>query len=272
MATTMLRIRTMPQNQTNRDQLSFWEHLDELRGSIIRILIVVMVFGLTAFVFKDILFDFLLAPKHNSFISYRILNSLSDGQFGVFSINLINTGLAQQFMVHLKAAFAIGFLCATPYILFVLFKFVSPALYASERQLSMRLVVAGYFMFMIGAALSYFLIFPLTFRFLGTYQVSTDVPNLITLESYMGTLLMLSLMMGAMFELPVLSWLLSAAGILNADFMRRYRRHAIVAILTASAVITPTADVFTLMIVSLPIYLLYEASIVIVARTAKRRG
>ena len=175
-------------------------------------------------------------------------------------------------MVHLKAAFAIGFLCATPYILFVLFKFVSPALYASERRLTMRLVVAGYFMFMIGAALSYFLIFPLTFRFLGTYQVSTDVPNLITLESYMGTLLMLSLMMGAMFELPVLSWLLSAAGILNAEFMRRYRRHAIVAILIAAAVITPTADVFTLMIVSLPIYLLYEASIVIVARTAKRRG
>lgn len=272
MATTMLRIRTMPQNQTNSDQLSFWEHLDELRGSILRIIVAVLVCGIVAFFFKDLMFKLIFAPKHSDFISYRILNDVIGVQFSDFSVRLINTGLAQQFMTHLKAAFAIGFLCATPYILFMLFKFVSPALYASERRLTMRLVVAGYFMFMIGAALSYFLIFPLTFRFLGTYQVSTDVPNLITLESYMGTLLMLSLMMGAMFELPVLSWLLSAAGILNADFMRRYRRHAIVAILTASAVITPTADVFTLMIVSLPIYLLYEASIVIVARTAKRRG
>ena len=172
-------------------------------------------------------------------------------------------------MVHLKAAFAVGFLVASPYILHVLYSFVSPALYRSERRVAVRLVGGGYLMFIIGVALNYFLIFPLTFRFLGTYQVSADVPNLISLESYMSTLLMLSLAMGLMFELPVLSWLLARMGFVSADFMRRYRRHAVVAILVVAAVITPTADVFTLSVVSLPIYLLYELGIVIAARAEK---
>lgn len=260
----------MPQNQTN-SQFTFWEHLEELRGSIFRIIMAVLVCGIVAFFFKDLLFKLIFAPKHSDFITYRILSDIIGVQFSDFSVRLINTGLAQQFMTHLKAAFAIGFLCASPYILYVLFKFVSPALYAGERSVTLRLVAAGYLMFALGVALNYFLIFPLTFRFLGTYQVSAEVPNLIALDSYMSTLLTLSLMMGAMFELPVLSLALAAIGLLKADFMRRYRRHAIVAILIVAAVITPTADIFTLLIVSLPIYLLYEASIAIVARTAKRR-
>ena len=127
-------------------------------------------------------------------------------------------------------------------------------------------VVGGYAMFVLGMLLNYFLIFPFTFRFLGTYQVNAEVVNMITLESYMDTLLMLSLMMGILFELPMVCWLLGKLGILTKDFMRHYRRHAIVAILVVAAVITPTSDIFTLTLVSLPIWLLYEASILFVPR------
>lgn len=262
----------MVQKTANNSQLTFWDHLDQLRGSLFRILAAVVALGFVAFAFKEPLFNVLLAPKNSSFLTYRLLERVVGVAGGDFKVEMINTGLAQQFMVHLKAAFAVGFLVASPYILHVLYSFVSPALYRSERRVAVRLVGGGYVMFMMGVALNYFLIFPLTFRFLGTYQVSADVPNLISLDSYMSTLLMLSLAMGLMFELPVLSWLLARMGFVSAGFMRRYRRHAVVAILVVAAVITPTADVFTLSVVSLPIYLLYELGIVIAARAEKHRA
>lgn len=262
----------MAQKTANSDQLTFWDHLDQLRGSIIRILAVVMVLGFAAFFFKEQLFTVLLAPKHHGFITYRLFERVTGASVGEFSISLINTGLAQQFMIHLKAAFAVGFLVATPYILHVAYSFVSPALYHSERRVALRLVGGGYLMFMLGVALNYFVIFPLTFRFLGTYQVSADVPNLISLDSYMSTLLMLSLVMGLMFEMPVVAWLLARMGFVGAGFMRRYRRHAVVAILMVAAVITPTADAFTLCIVAVPIYLLYELGILVAVRAERHRA
>ncbi len=124
-------------------------------------------------------------------------------------------------------------------------------------------ISSGYVMFMIGVAVSYLLIFPLTFRFLGTYQVSVDVANMVTLQSYMSTLMMMSLTMGLVFELPVVIWLLSRMGIVSSGFLRKYRRHAVVIILVIAAVITPTSDIFTLLLVSLPMYMLYEISILI---------
>ncbi len=257
----------MPTSRKNNGQLTFWDHLDELRGSIVRIVVAVLVLGLVAFGFKEMLFKVLFAPKYSGFVTYRLFNGLFGSAIDDFSVSLINTGLAQQFMVHLKASFAVGALLASPYIVYVCFKFIAPALYANERRTAVKLVGGGYIMFLLGVALNYFLVFPLTFRFLGTYQVSGEVQNLISLDSYMSTLLLLSFMMGIMFEIPVLSWLLARIGLLKADFMRKYRRHAIVAILIVSAVITPTADIFTLSVVSLPIYLLYEASIFIVQRT-----
>ena len=123
---------------------------------------------------------------------------------------------------------------------------------------------SGYVMFMIGVAVSYLLIFPLIFRFLGTYQVSVDVvANMVTLQSYMSTLMMMSLTMGLVFELPVVIWLLSRMGIVSSGFLRKHRRHAVVIILVIAAVITPTSDIFTLLLVSLPMYMLYEISILI---------
>lgn len=244
--------------------LTFWEHLDILRGSLIRMLVAAIVAGVAAFLLKDWLFDVVLAPSSSDFITYRLL--------GVepFRIELVNTGLTEQFMIHMKVSLVAGILIASPYILYLLFRFISPALYDNERRYSVRLTVAAYLMFLFGVAVNYFVIFPLTVRFLGTYQVSDDIHNLLTISSYVDTLAMMSLVFGIVFEIPVVSWLLARFGLLKSVWMSRYRRHAIVAIVIVAAVITPTSDVFTLFMVSLPIWLLYEASVLIVRITEKK--
>lgn len=254
--------------QSAKDELSFWEHLDELRTAIIKILVVSIAFGLIAFFFREELFAIILAPKGDDFITYRLFAKVSE-LTGIsadnFSVQLISTGLAQQFVIHMKTALCAGVLCASPYIIYQLFRFVSPALYTNERKYAVSLVCGGYVMFMVGLLLNYFLFFPLTFRFLGTYQVSDDVANMITLDSYMSTLLTMSISLGAVFEIPVLSWLFAKMGLLNADFMRHYRKHAIVIILVLAAVITPTSDIFTMSLVALPIWILYEISIQLIS-------
>lgn len=235
-----------------------------------KIVAVAIVFGIAAFFFKEQLFDVVLAPKNDGFVTYRLLYRMSAWAGGVvepFSVQLINTGLAQQFIIHMKTALCAGVLCASPYILYQLFRFVSPALYDNERRYVVRMVGGGYAMFSLGVLVSYFLIFPLTFRFLGTYQVSDDVNNLITLDSYISTLVMMCLAMGLVFEIPILSWLFARLGFLSSDFMRRYRKHAIVMILVVAAIITPTSDIFTLSLVALPMWILYETSILIVKRS-----
>ena len=246
---------------------TFWDHLDVLRGVLLRCIAIVIVFTVVAFCFKDEVFAVVLAPKSPDFILYRLLSEFASrlGMSGTewFEVSLINTGLAQQFMIHMKTAFCVGLIVASPYILHQMFGFVSPALYANERRLSLRLLTGGYLMFLLGVALSYFVIFPLTFRFLGTYQVSAEVTNLISLESYMSVLIMLCLFMGLMCELPVLAYIATKAGIIDSGFLKKYRRHAVLVILVVCAIITPTSDAFTLLIVSLPIWLLYEVSIMI---------
>ena len=252
-------------NETNTQ--SFWEHLDVLRTAIVKIVAVAVVFGIVAFFFKEELFSIVLAPKEDGFVTYQLLDRIATWAGGAvesFSVRLINTGLAQQFIIHMKTALCAGVLCASPYILYQLFRFVSPALYENERRYVTRVVGGGYMMFGLGVLISYFLIFPLTFRFLGTYQVSGDVDNLISLESYISTLVMMCLAMGIVFEIPILSWLFAKLGFLSADFMRKYRKHAIVIILIVAAIITPTSDVFTLSLVALPMWVLYEVSIWIV--------
>ncbi len=254
---------------TEKNTQSFWEHLDVLRTAIMKIAAVTVVFGIAAFFFKEQLFDVVLAPKDDKFITYRLLNWIAawaGGSMDSFSIRLISTGLAQQFIIHMKTALCAGVLCASPYILYQLFRFVSPALYDNERRYVTRIVGGGYAMFALGVIVCYFLIFPLTFRYLGTYQVSGDVDNLITLDSYISTLVMMCLAMGIVFEIPILSWLFSKLGFLSADFMRKYRKHAIVIILAVAAIITPTSDVFTLSLVAFPMWVLYEVSIWIVKK------
>lgn len=244
--------------------MTFWDHLDVLRSSIIRMLVAAVVMGIVAFVLKEPLFGVVLAPSQSDFFMYRLLGAEP------FTLQLINTGLTEQFMAHLRVAFVAGVLVASPYILYVLFRFISPALYENERRHSVRLTLAAYLMFVAGVVVNYVLVFPLTVRFLGTYQVSGDVQNMLSISSYIDTLLMMSLVFGIVFEIPVLSWMLARFGMLRASWMKKFRRHAVVTILIIAAVITPTADVFTLVIVSLPIWLLYEISIWIVARTERK--
>lgn len=247
------------------EELSFWDHLDVLRGCLWRVLLAVTIGGIAAFCMKEQMFNIVLAPCHGDFITYRLLfPSMPGGQ-----LHLINTGLAEQMMIHLKVALCMGVLVASPYILYVLFGFISPALYANERRYSVRLTLAAYLMFIVGLLVNYLLIFPLTVRFLGTYQVSADIDNMLTISSYVDTMLMMSLVFGIVFEIPVLSWLMARFGLLRSEWMSHYRRHAFVAILIVAAVITPTADMFTLLVVSLPIWLLYEISIILVRYVEK---
>ena len=247
-------------------EMSFWDHLDELRSSLIRIAIAIVVCAIGAFVMKDELFSIVLAPRSSDFVTYGLL--------GVepFALHLMNTGLTEQFMIHMRTALYAGLLVASPYILYELFRFVSPGLYQHERRYAFWIVGAAYVMFIIGTLVNYFVVFPLTVRFLGTYQVSPDVANMLTLQSYIDTLLGMSLVMGVVFELPVVCGLLGRMGLLTSSMMSAYRRHAIVAILIVAAIITPTTDVFTLLVVALPIYLLYEVSVLIVASLPKSKS
>ncbi|MBQ9667071.1 MAG: twin-arginine translocase subunit TatC [Bacteroidaceae bacterium] len=241
--------------------MTFWDHLEELRRVLLRCIIVVALFAVLAFIFKDEVFSVIFAPKSPGFLPH-IFGSSPD-------IQLINTELTRQFVLHMMTSFYVGIVVAAPYILFELYRFISPALYQNERRYSTPLVVSSYIMFMLGILFSYFVVFPITFRFLGNYQVSTDVENLISLESYIDTLVFLSLAMGFVFEIPILSWLLGRLGILHRQQMQQYRRHALVAIIVIAAIITPTSDAFTLAIVSVPMYLLYELSILLVPRGRK---
>ncbi|MDR1678744.1 MAG: twin-arginine translocase subunit TatC [Prevotellaceae bacterium] len=263
-------------NRKNEKELSFWEHLEDLRKTIFSILVVLIVVMIVIFVNKELIFNIVLAPQKDDFIIYRLFCRLAEWTSIAeicpesFRVELINTQLASQFFIHLSVSFCMALVLSFPYILYQLFRFVSPALRDSERRYSFGVICYSSLLFYMGVLLNYFLIFPLSFRFLGTYQVSSEVVNLIDLSSYINTLILLSLMIGIMAELPVLSWLLGKLGLLSAAFMRNYRRHAAVIILIIAAVITPTVDIFTLFLVFSPIYLLYELSIFVVARTAKQ--
>ena len=243
--------------------MTFWDHLDALRATLIRMIVAAVIMGIAAFCLKEWLFSLVLWPLHDDFPVYRLLKAEP------FQLQLINTQLTEQFMIHMKVALMAGALVASPYLLYVLFHFISPALYENERRVSLRLVGAAYFVFILGIAVNYLLIFPLTVRFLGTYRVSEEVVPMLTLSNYVDTLLVMSLAFGLVFELPVISWLLGRFGMLRAEWMSRYRRQAVVVILFVAAIITPTTDILTLSIVALPIWLLYEVSILLVPKGNK---
>lgn len=253
---------------SNKDQLTFWEHLDELRDCIIKICIVFVVCSIVAFFFKEEIFAFILAPGGENFITYELISDFNTGFISSANnsgkVKLINTGLASQFVIHIKTALQAGFLISFPYLLFQLFKFISPALHKKEKKYTIMVCIFSSFLFAIGFALAYFIIFPFTYQFLSTYQVSGNVENLISLQSYIDNFIAISLFCSIAFEMPIFAWVLAKLGVINAKIMKEYRRHSIIAILLIAAIITPTSDIFTLALVSLPLILLYEISIVIV--------
>lgn len=261
-----------------KQTMTFWDHLDELRKVIFRTVAVVAVFAILAFICKDFIFDIVFAPHQSNFITYRLLCEL--GTYlnmpslcpEDFYVELINTELAAQFLTHMSISLYAGILVASPYIVFLLFRFVSPALYESERKYSTRVIVAAFTLFMLGVLLNYYIIFPLSFRFLGTYQVSEFVVNRISLSSYISTFSILSIMMGIVFEIPVVAFFLGKVGLIETEMLKKYRRHAFVVISIIAAFITPTADIFTLLLVAMPMYVLYELSIFVVKKAGRKKN
>lgn len=256
--------------------MTFWEHLDELRRVFFHIAVAVAAAGCVAFGCKGVLFEVVLAPSRSEFVLYRWLRELGEAlgtaslEAGDFEVELISTQLTSQFMTHVTVALYAGVLVVSPYVIFCLFRFVSPALHAAERRMCVRVLFPAFLLFVLGILVNYFVIFPLSFRFLATYQVDASVVNMISLSSYVGSLAMLSLMLGAAFEIPVVAYFLARLGLVDAGMLRRFRKHAVVGILVVAAVITPTSDVFTLVLVSVPLYLLYELSILVVRRIKGR--
>lgn len=260
--------------ESTEGMMTMGGHLEVLRRMLFRIAGVVLVMGIAIFCFKDETFSILLAPHKSDFITFRWVEEMMrligiNFTFDSYNIPLISTELAAQFMTHISTSCYLAFLCASPYILFELFGFVSPALYDNEKRYSLIVVFVVYLLFTLGLLMSYFVIFPISFQFLATYQVDPTINNTITLSSYISTFTTLTLMMGLVFQLPVIAFVLAKMGIVDTSLLRHYRRHALVIITIIAAIITPTTDIFTLLLVTVPIYMLYELSIFVVKRVEK---
>lgn len=248
---------------------TFWGHVEVLRWVIIRCAVVVFGLAVATFCCKDLVFgQLILAPCNADFVTYRLISHLGLS-INVTPIELININLASQLMTHLSISFYLALVLAFPYLMVELWLFVKPALYVSERKPAVVAVVAFFFQFFLGLALAYFIIFPLTFNFLGTYQVSEMVANQISLTSYISTFLGLLFMMGLVFEMPIVAYFFARIGVLKSSFLRRWRKVAVVLVLVAAAFITPSTDVFTMCLVALPLWLLYEFSLFVVKRTER---
>lgn len=259
---------------TETAEMSFWDHLEALRWVFLRIIIVVVVLVVVGFAFVPDIFDHVvMAPIRNDFFFYRLLERLSeiaplvpDNLKEPFHVDIINITLSSQFFLHITLSMWLALLVAFPYIVFEVWKFICPALYDNERSKVRFAFVFGTIMFFVGCAVGYCVVFPLTLRFLYTYQLSTEITNQLSLDSYMNNFLMLTFIMGLVFELPLVSMLMSRLGLLTRSFFSTYRRHAIVVCLVLAAVITPSSDPFTLMAVFLPIYILWELSALLVKK------
>ncbi len=262
-------------NSTNSNYLTFGGHLEVFRRMLFRVLAVTLVLAIIVFCFKEQTFNILMAPSHWDFITYRWIEDImktfdSDFHFEQFKVNMIATDLSSQFMTHITTALYIGLLGASPYVLYELFRFVSPALYDNERRYAVKIVTTIYVLFIIGVLLTYYILFPVSFRFLGTYSVSDEVVSNITLDSYVSTFTSLTLVMGLVFQLPVIAFFIARMGVISSPMLSQYRKHAFIIIMFVAAIITPP-DVMTLILVTGPLYLLYELSIKVVKCTQSNK-
>lgn len=252
--------------------LTFWDHLEVLRWALFRVAAVLFVIMIGLFVAMPHIFNsFVLGPTTSDFFLYRWLSILGDSlpflpdfSAGDYRVDIININVASQFLTHISTSFWFSLVIAFPYLVYEIWKFIAPALYENEKT-SVRLAfLFGTVMFFIGCAVGYSLVFPFTFRFLTEYQLSAEITNQISLNSYMGSFMMMIFMMGLVFEIPLLAWVLSKLGLIDKAFLKQYRRHAVAVLLILAAAITPTGDPFTLSIVFIPLYLLYELAIKVV--------
>lgn len=256
------------------EEMTFWDHLDELRKVIFRVLAVAVLASVGLFIVMPTFFDtVILAPCYGDFPIYslfcyvgNLIGMSTDFCNPDFKISLINIQLTSQFLIHIRSSFMIATLVVFPYILFEIWNFVRPALYDKEKKSISIAFLLGAMLFYTGMAVSYFIIFPMTLRFLAGYQLSDHIVNQLSLDSYISTFVSMNLAMGIIFEMPMLALLLSKLGLITRSFFKKWRKHAIVILVFIAAVITPTGDPFTLTLVALPLYMLWELSGMIVRK------
>lgn len=252
-------------NENDSNLMTFGGHLEVLRRMLFRILAVAGTLSIIVFCCKETVWTILLAPSQYNFITYSLIEKTIalcgyDFHFEKFHVDLIATDLSSQFMTHITTSVYLGLLGSSPYILYELFKFVSPALYENEKKHSVSVVMVIYFLFIVGVLMSYYILFPISYRFLGTYSVSESIRSTITLDSYVETFTTLTFIMGIVFQLPVIMFFLARLGFVSSHMLAKYRKHALIIIMLVAAIITPP-DLMTLVLVTIPLYLLYEVSV-----------
>ncbi len=237
--------------------MTFWDHLEDLRRSMFRMLGVIVAAFFALFFFKDFLFDdVILAPAGKDFILYRLT--------GIdFSLSLVNLEVAAQFLIHMKVTFVSALILTFPYLIYEIWRFIAPALYENERKSVRGAFAFASVLFYVGIAVGYFVIMPLMLNFFADYQVSASIPNTFSLSSYISLFTSTVLIFGIVFEFPTVIAVLSALGVITRELLKKFRRHALLVVVILAAVITPTGDPFSLFVVSVPLYLLYEFSILI---------
>ncbi len=249
-------------------EMTFWEHLDEFRKVLFRTAVLVVTLMVAIFFAKDFIFGkVVFAPISSDFALYKgidkVLALMGAPLLPEFKLELINIDLSAQFFIHISTTFYFALVLSIPFIVYQLWLFVKPALYENEERVIKGAFAFAGVLFLMGVITGYYLIFPLTLRFLGTYQVSAEVANQISLQSYISMFTWMILIMGVVFEMPSLAAILSKLGIITKDFLKKYRKHAFLVLLVVAAFITPSGDPFTLMAVGLPLYGLYELSILV---------
>lgn len=262
-------------------EMSFFDHIDVLRKHLLRTLAVVTVFICGAFYCSDFIWgNIIMGPKKADFWTYRMMCKLVDTfpslipkEFCITVIDakLINTEMSGQFTLLMNSCITAGLILGVPYLLFEIWLFIKPALLDNERKSASGFVFFASMLFFIGVLFGYYVIAPLSINFLLTFTVDPSINNTITIDSYLSLILTLALGSGIIFQLPVVIFILSKLGIMTPKFMRKSRRYAAVLILVVAAVVTPTADPYTMLIVAFPLFLLYEVSIMISANIEKKK-
>lgn len=263
-----------------KKELSFLGHLEALRWHLFRSAIAIMLIACVLFYFYDFVFGTIIfGPMHSDFLTYRALCKLSHltglGDslcMQTISFELINIQLSGQFTTHIWVSIVGGLILSSPYVLWEIWRFVKPALVDNEKKYTGGVVFFASLLFATGILFSYYIVVPMTVNFLGNYQVSPLVKNTISMSSYISTVTVLTFVIGLVFELPIIVYFLTKIGLIGPVFMRTYRKHAVVVILIVAAIITPTSDIPTLVLVSMPLYVLYEASIFVSKFAQKKKS
>jgi len=251
-------------------EMGFLDHLEELRWHVIRAAISIVLFAILALIYQKWVFEHIIfAPKQKDFLTYRMFCALSERTcFYPPDLPLITRELGEQFFIGIAVSIYLGFVAAFPYVFYEFWKFIKPGLYETERRIASRLVFVTSLLFSIGVAFGYFLIAPFAITWLGSYTVGTEAINSPTLASYVNYLTMFTIPTGLAFELPIVVFFLAKAGIVGPEIMKKFRREALLVIFILAAIITPP-DAITQILIGVPVYLLYEISIMIAANVVK---